>query len=165
VIKAFTAEIAVMQRQVASLFESHPDAAIYRSQPGLGEVLAARVLGEFGDDPHRFPGARARKNYAGHSPVTRASGRKKVVIARRVRNNRLANPLYQQAFSALTCSPGARAYYDTIRGRGVNHHAAMRQVANRLVGILHGCLRTRSLYDEHTAWPPPRDTEAKQAAA
>jgi hypothetical protein len=49
-------------------------------------------------------------------------------------------------------SPGARAYYDQQRGRGQSHNAALRQLANRLVGTLHGCLRTRALYDDATAW-------------
>ena len=60
-------------------FGQHPDAEIYLSQPGLG----ARVLGEFGDDPHRYASAKARRNYAGISPITRASGKKKIVAARR----------------------------------------------------------------------------------
>ena len=152
-IAAFNAQISQLQQQVQDLFDQHSDVEIYRSQPGLGDILGARVLGEFGDDPDRFGGARARKNYAGNSPITRASGKKRTVTARRVRNNRLADPLHQQAFSALTCSPGARAYYDRIRGRGTSHHAALRQLSNRLVGILHGCLTTRSLYDEDKAWP------------
>ncbi|EQD65830.1 transposase IS116/IS110/IS902 family protein, partial [mine drainage metagenome] len=33
--------------------------------PGLGPILGARVLGEFGDDPNRYQDARSRKNYAG----------------------------------------------------------------------------------------------------
>jgi transposase len=45
-----------------------------RHQPGLGVVLAARVPAEFGDDPHRYASAKARKAYAGTAPVTRASG-------------------------------------------------------------------------------------------
>lgn len=119
------------------------------------------MLGEFCDDPDRFPGARARKNYAGNSPITRISGKKRTVIARRVRNNRLADPLHQQAFSALTCSAGARAYYDRIRARGTSHHAALRQLSNRLVGMMHGCLASRTVYDEDKAWPTIQpDTQA-----
>jgi poly(3-hydroxybutyrate) depolymerase len=57
-----------------------------------------------------------------------------------------------QAFAALTASPGARAYYDRQRARGVGHNPALRQLANLLVGILHGCLKTGTLYDETTAW-------------
>jgi transposase len=141
-----------LQGQVEAHFGRHPDVEIYRSQPGLGEVLGARVLGEFGDDPHRYHDARARKNYAGTSPITRASGKKKVVLARYACNNRLADALHQQAFCALSASPGARVYYDELRARGTGHHAALRQLGNRLVGILHGCLKTRTCYDEDTAW-------------
>jgi transposase len=152
VLTVLNAEIAVMEVQVEAHFGRHPDAEVYLSQPGLGPTLAARVLGEFGDDPHRYADARARKNYAGTSPVTRASGKKKVVLARYVRNRRLADALHQQAFCALTASPGARAYYDALRARGASYGAALRQLGNRLVGIQHGCLKTHTPYDEATAW-------------
>jgi transposase len=152
VIGTLNAQIQALAAQVDANFGEHPDAEIYRSQPGLGGVLGARVLGEFGDDPGRYRDARARRNYAGSSPVTKQSGKKKVVVARFVRNDRLADPLHQQAFCALTASPGARAYYDQLRARGTGHHAALRQLSNRLVGILHGCLKTRTLYSEATAW-------------
>jgi hypothetical protein len=152
VIATMTTQITVLQGQVEACFGRHPDAEIHRSQPGLGEIPGARVLGEFGDDPDRYQGARARKNYAGSAPITRASGKKTVVLARFVRNHRLADALHQQAFCALNASPGARAYYDQIRARGAGHHAALRQLSNRLIGILHGCLTTRTAYDEHTAW-------------
>ena len=151
-IAAINTQITALGKQVEAHFGRHPDAEIYRSQPGLGDLLGARVLGEFGDDPDRYAGARARKNYAGQAPITRASGKKRVVLARYVRNRRLADALHQQAFCALRASPGARAYYDCLRARGAGHHAALRQLANRLVGILHGCLKTRTLYDETTAW-------------
>jgi hypothetical protein len=74
------------------------------------------------------------------------------VLARHARNRRLADALYQQAFSALSSSPGARGYYDQQRARGATHHQALRALANRLVGILHGCLRHHMHYDEDTAW-------------
>ena len=151
-ITALNEQIAQLQEVVAEHFGRHPAAEIYLSQPGLGEVLAARVLGEFGDDPRRFHDARARKNYSGQSPITRASGRKTVVLARYATNRRLVDALHQQAFCALTASPGARAYYDSLRARKIGHHAALRQLANRLVGILHGCLKTGTKYDERTAW-------------
>lgn len=121
-----------------------------RDRPVGGD--GARVLAELGDDPHRYAGAKARKNYAGTSPITRASGRKKVVTARHVRNDRLIDALIAQAFSALQISPGARAYYEKQRTRGIESNAALRQLANRLVGIRHGCLKAGTPYDEATAW-------------
>src|SRR5690349_6958358 len=152
IIAALNGEIATMERQVTECFRGHPDAAIYLSQPGTGEILGARQLGEFGDDPHRYASAKARKNYAATSPVTRQSGKKKTVMARFIRNDRLADAVHRQAQSALRASPGARAFYDELRDRGLDHNAALRALSNRLVGILHGCLKSRALYDEATAW-------------
>nr|WP_267285384.1 IS110 family transposase [Prauserella endophytica] len=152
VLTVLNTQVKALQRQVETHFGQHPAAEIILSQPGLGPVLGARVLAEFGDDSARYISAKARKNYAGTSPITRASGRKKVALARFVHNDRLIDALMTQAFAALKASPGARAYYDRQRARGAGHNAALRQLANRLVGILHGCLKTGTLYDETTAW-------------
>jgi len=164
IITALNGQIKQLEQVVGEHFGQHPAADIYLSQPGFGVVLAARTLGEFGDDPGRFANARSRKNYSGQSPITRASGKKSVVLARYATNRRLGAALHQQAFSALGASPGARAYYDAIRARKIGHHAALRQLANRLVGILHGCLKTGTLYDEDTAWQHHR-TDTQTAAA
>ena len=152
VLTVLNEQIKTLEGQVGAHFGQHPDAEIIGSQPGLGPILGARVLAEFGDDPTRYADARSRKNYAGTSPITRASGKKKTVMARYIHNDRLIDALAGQAFAALNASPGARAYYDQQRARGISHYAALRQLANRLVGILHGCLKTRTLYDEATAW-------------
>jgi hypothetical protein len=152
-ITTLNEQITVLDRQVREHFGMHPDAEIYQSQPGLGQILGARVLGEFGDDPDTYASAKARKNYAATSPITRRSGKSKYVMARYVHNDRLRDALRLQAFIALGQSPGARAYYDALRRRGTGHEAALRQLASRLVAILHGCLKTRTLYNETTAWP------------
>lgn len=157
---ALNEQIAGLEEQVKAHFLKHPDAEIYLSMPGIAEITGARVLAEFGDDPTRYASAKARKNYAGTSPVTRASGKSHTVQARYVRNNRLADALQTQAFSALRASPGARRYYDKQRAREAGYNPALRQVGNRLVGILHGCLKTRTRYDEATAWSHHAPTPA-----
>jgi transposase len=149
---ALNEQIDALEGQVKAHFLAHPDAEIYLSMPGIGEITGARVLAEFGDDPTRYASAKARKNYAGTSPITRASGKVHTVQARFVRNNRLADALQRQAFCALQNSPGARRYYDKQRARDLDYNPALRQLGNRLVGILHGCLKTRTLYSEATAW-------------
>ncbi|MFF3160197.1 IS110 family transposase [Streptomyces sp. NPDC057910] len=149
---ALNEQITALEEQVKAHFLAHPDAEIYLSMPGIAEITGARVLAEFGDDPTRYVSAKARKNYAGTSPITRASGKSHSVQARFVRNNRLSAALQLQAFSALRASPGARRYYDKQRAREAGYNPALRQVGNRLVGILHGCLKTRTHYDEATAW-------------
>ena len=169
--RAMVAIIAELNRQIIDLeaelathFETHPDADIYRSLPGLGVILGARVLGEFGDDPNRYTDGKCRKNYAGTSPLTVASGKKRAVLARHVRNRRLYDAIDQWAFCALNCSPGARTLYDQRRTAGDLHHQALRALGNRLVGILHGCLRHRSPYDEHKAWAHRQNNPVNQAA-
>lgn len=153
IVAEMTAQIDALAAELEARFEEHPDAEILRSLPGLGVVLGARVLAEFGDDPDRYADPKARKNYAGTSPITKASGRSKVALARFARNRRLADALQMWAFCSLSCSPGARRYYDAHRARGHTHRRAIRSLANRWVGILHGCLWRRERYSEERAWP------------
>jgi transposase len=103
-------QITTLEEALGEGFQMPPDAKTIRSLPGLGMVLGARVLGEFGDDQTRFPTAKSRKNYAGSAPITKASGRSLVVLARHARNRRLADALDQWAFCSLTHSAGPRRY-------------------------------------------------------
>jgi transposase len=165
VITTLNEQVKILEEQVREHFGRHPDAEIYQSQPGLAAILGARVLGEFGDDPRRYVTGKARKNYGGTSPITRASGKKKVVSARFIHNDRLVDALMSWAFSSLQASPGARAFYDQQRAKGLEHNDALRRLANRLVGILHGCLKTRTRYDEATAWGHRENLPQSSAAA
>jgi transposase len=164
VVAEMTRQITVLEQQLTADFEQHPDAEVVRSLPGLGTILSARVLGEFGDVPDRYATAKSRRNYAGTSPITRASGTKRTVLARHVRNKRLADAIYLWAFSALSASPGARQFYDHRRAAGDTRHQALRALGNHLVGHLHGCLTSHALYDEHTAWAHRASPELKNAA-
>jgi Transposase IS116/IS110/IS902 family len=153
IITELNRQIADLEATLAEHFETHPDPDIYRSLPGLGVVLlAARVLGEFGDDPNRYTDVKSRRNYAGTSPLTVASGKKRVVLARHVRNRRLYDAIDRWAFCALSTNPGARLFYDQRRAAEDTHHQELRALGNRLVGILHGCLRRHTEYDESTSW-------------
>lgn len=154
ILLALNAQIARLEQELAEVFEEHPDAEIYQSLPGLGIVLGGRVLAEFGDDRTRFLHAKARKNYAGTAPITKASGKSRIVLARVARNRHLADACHLWAFSSITRSAGARRYYTALRQRGKSHHQALRSLGNRLVGILHGCLVHRQRFDEGVAWPP-----------
>ncbi|GAA2820877.1 hypothetical protein HD593_006013 [Nonomuraea rubra] len=96
--------------------------------------------------------AKARKHYAGTSPITRQSDKMCTVHARFGHNDRLVDALRLQASCAVLHDLEVRAYHDELRARDVGHNAALRQVSNRLVGVLHCCLKTRSHYDQTTAW-------------
>jgi len=153
IIAVLTAETTKAETALSKAFDGHRDAPIYSSLPGLGPILAGRALGEFGDDPNRYDSTRARRNYAGTAPITRQSGKSRTVARRVARNQRLADACVRWAFCSLQQSPGARAYYDQLRARNKGHYAALHQLANRWVGILHGCLAHGLPYDEAIAWP------------
>jgi transposase len=136
-------------------FDRHPDTEIITSFPGLGMLAGARVLAEIGDDRCRFADARGLKAFAGSAPITRASGKKTVVLHRHIKNRRLAavGPIW--ALASLRASPGARRHYDARRAAGDWNHQAQRHLFNKFLGQLHHCLQTGQRYDEHRAFPPP----------
>jgi transposase len=152
VLQTLKTQIGELRDELEASFRGHPDAEIITSLPGLSFVLGARVLAEFGDDRTRYSDARARRSYAGTAPITKASGTRKVVLARVARNKRLADACYGWAFSSLQASPGARVFYDRHRASGKTHHQALRVLSNRWVGILHGCLTHREIYREDIGW-------------
>ncbi|MDQ1509474.1 MAG: hypothetical protein QOG50_1318, partial [Actinomycetota bacterium] len=149
VITELVAQTAVLQRELDNHFEQHPDAKIIRSLPGLGMVLGARALGEFGDDPNRYLDAKSRKNYASTSPITRASGKQRVVLARYARNRHLADTCHMWAFAALSASPGARAFYDERRANGVSINGPSRSRPRC------GHLNSRRPRSSRTRWARP----------
>jgi transposase len=136
-------------------FEQHPDAKIITSFPGLGNLTGARVLAEIGDDRTRFADARGLKAFAGSAPITRASGKKTIVLHRHIKNRRLAavGPIW--ALTSLRASPGARRHFDARRAAGDWNRQAQRHLFNKFLGQLHHCLHTGQLYNEHRAFPPP----------
>jgi transposase len=153
IIGSMRTAVDALETELAREFATHPMASTLRSAPGLGPVLAARVLAEVGDNPHRFTTAAGLRAFAGTAPVTRASGRSHYVKARKVRNKRLGDACHWWAFAMLTKSPGARAHYDRRRTAGDHHNAALRNLANKLLGRLWWCLANNQLWDDTAAWP------------
>jgi transposase len=163
VITTLNDQVAELEASLVERFEQHPDAELILSLPGLGHVLGARVLAEFGDAPNRYQSAKARRNYAGTSPVTIASGTSRAVVARFKRNKRLIDACWQWSLTAMNNSPGARAYYNAHNPGPHTSRTARRKLANKLVGILHGCLQHDHPYDETLAfahWQPTDLTDA-----
>ena len=160
VITAMSEAIAALKAELATLFDQHAQAPIITSFPGLGPVLGARILGELGDDPHRFTDARGVRSFAGTAPITRASGRSRVVSARRICNRRLGDACHWWAYATLTRSAGARAHYDHRRAAGDTHNAALRNLANKLLSKLWHGLQTNTPYHEASAWPTPETAAA-----
>ena len=134
-------------------FSPHPDAEIYLSQPGIGPSPAPGSSPSSGTHPAATPPPRPARTTPAPAPSPAQSGSSKCPAPGTSATTGSPTPCNPRRFSALTASPGARAYYDRQRARGLGHNAALRRVSNRLVGILHGCLKTRTRYNEATAWP------------
>ena len=157
------AAVTLLNDALVKEFSQHQLAPVLTSAPGLGSVLAARILGEMGDDRTRFNSPANLRAFAGTAPVTRASGRSSYVKARKVRNKRLGDACHWWAFSTLTKSPGARAHYDHRRALGDSHNAALRNLSNKLLGRLWWCIQHQQPWNESAAWPTVN--QAPQVAA
>ena len=164
IVEAMRSAVEELESALAEELDRHELAPILRSAPGLGPVLAARILAEVGDDPARFTSAAGLRAFAGTAPVTRASGRSHYVKARKVRNKRLGDACHWWAFATLTRSPAARAHYDRRRAVGDHHNAALRNLANKLLGSLWWCMVNGELWDENTAWPNTATAQFSAAA-
>jgi hypothetical protein len=152
IIATFNGQIAALEKQVTACFGRTRDAEIYLSQPGLGQILAARILGEFGDDPERYASAQGAQELRPHQPNYPAVGQEEG----------RTGPLHPQRPARRPATPAGVLCAERFARRprvlrpaaprNISHHATLRQLSNRLVGILHGSLKSRTLYDEHTAW-------------
>ena len=154
VIASLSGQLATLEAALSKAFSAHRDAEIVRSQPGLGLVLATRVLAEFGDDPSRYASARGRKAYAGTAPITRASGLRQVVLARAVGNRRLSTACHLWAFAALT---GSRVLAATTTSTGPGVPATIRRCGRWRTGWWGSC--TAACADARpmtSSWPGRR---------
>jgi transposase len=124
----------------------HRDAAILLSLPGLGRKIAATMLSEASQaiadrDYH------ALRCYSGAAPITRQSGKKKIVLMRRGINQRLRNALYHWARVSVVFDPQSKKRYAAMRACGHSHGRALRGMADRWLKTLTSMLTTRTLYD------------------
>lgn len=124
----------------------HHDVKILRSLPGVGRLIAARMLAEAA----QLLAARAYHSlraHAGTAPVTRQSGKFRGVRMRYGCNHRLQQAVYHWARVSTQCDPHSRAHYTALRQRGHSHPRALRGVADRLLAILVAMLKAGTLYD------------------
>jgi len=164
VLDAICASVDQLAGALVETFALHPDYEIITSFPGLADVSGAIVLAEIGDDRHRFTDDRALQAFAGSAPVTRASGKSRVVSRRRTKNNRLAAIGYSWAFTAAARPSPAREHYLRRRDRGDGHPAALRHLFSRMLGQLHHCLQNGQNYDPIKAFPHAQKRDGEHAA-
>ena len=136
----------------------HPeqrDVAILASSPGAGRITTATLLAEAWDALRRRD-YHALRCLCGVAPVTRQSGKSKIVVRRLAVSRRLQNAVYHWALGAIQHDPSSRAKYTALRQRGHGHARALRSVADRLLAMLCAMLRSQTLFEP--------DRHAKPAA-
>ena len=132
------------------MFASHPDHDLFASFPGAGPVCAPRLAAAFGTDRTRWATATELQAHAGIAPVTERSGKACWVHHRLACPKFLKQTFHEYADQSIRFSAWARAYYDQQRGRGNDHHAALRALAFKWMRILFRCWQDRTSYDEAT---------------
>lgn len=148
-IELLNGHIEAAEEKLDELTEAHPDHELYRSLPGLGKRLAARMVAELGDRRGRHPESSSLQAYGGTAPVTRRSGKRIMAVNMRKGCNRtLQSAFFTMARCSLATSGWAKAYYDDHRKGGQRHAAAVRALSNKWAKILWAVLDARTPYDE-----------------
>ena len=141
------------------------DVTILLSVPGVGRKVAATLLTE-ASQPLAERNYHALRSYAGVAPITRQSGKKRLVVMRQSCHPRLRNAIYHGASVHAPHDERAKKHYAALRAKGHSPGRAIRGIADRLLAVLITMLRTKTLYDPaFPALPKPRpDLPANPAA-
>src|SRR3712207_3337875 len=121
------------------------DAAILRSLPGVGAATLATLLTEAGDPLARRDHA-ALRTLSGVAPVTRRSGKARIVVMRYAAQGRSRDAVFHWARVAIVHDRKSRGRYEALRARGHSYGRALRSVADRLLGLACVLLRRRELF-------------------
>ena len=157
-LELLNTHVRVITKRIRELLAAHPDAAIFLSFPGMGEVTASILLAEMGEDRHRFPTADVLLAETGTAPVTRSSGRSRTVRFRYAANKRMRHAIDWWAFVAVRENAWAHDAYQQARDRGQLHNRALRGVGARWTRILWRC------WMDHTNYNPDRHLRNQPAA-
>ena len=147
-LRVLGAGIERVEHQLADVFATHPDRAIFQSFPGAGKALAPRLLAAWGSDRQRFQDAANMQCFAGPAPVTVRSGKSKWIHRRFACPTFVCQTFHEFAAQSRLKSPWAKAYYQQMRSKGADHHPAVRALAFKWIRIMFRCWQDRTPYDE-----------------
>ena len=140
--------IADLDERIEEAAATHPDFFIFKSLPGAGPALAPRLLAAFGSQRERYRNAGEVQTYSGVAPVIEKSGKKQWIHFRWACPKFLRQSFHEWAGHSIGYSVWARAYYRQQRGKGVDHHGAVRALAFKWIRIVFRCWKERVAYDE-----------------
>jgi len=140
--------VAECDQKIAALFARHPDHDLFASFPGAGATLAPRLAAAFGTDREKFETARDIQQMSGIAPITRSSGKTKVVQIRWACPKFLRQTFHEFARCSTKFSAWAKAYLEMRRAAGTPYQVILRALAFKWQRILFRCWKTRQPYDE-----------------
>ena len=146
-LELLNTQIRTITKRIRERLAQHPDAVIFLSFPGMGDVTAATMLAEMGEDRARFPTADVLLAETGTAPVTRSSGRSRTVRIRYAANKRMRHAIDWWAFVSVRENDWAHDAYQQARERGQLHNRALRGIGARWTRILWRCWQDGTTYD------------------
>lgn len=141
-------ERSELLKLVSQMFAQHPDAFIYQSLPAAGDYLEPALLAMLGDDRQRFPTQASLQAVAGTCPVTKQSGKTRIVTFRYACDHQFRQIVQQWAKLSIDQSPWAANYYQAVRPHCASENEAYRKLANRWLEVLWRLWQDRLTYDE-----------------
>jgi hypothetical protein len=146
-IEASRKTIQAFDQQIEEALKKHPDSKLFTSLRGAGPTLAARLLCAFGSQKDRWKDADELASFSGIAPVTRQSGKSRVVLQRWACPKYLKQTFHEFADSARKWCPWSKARYRQLRDRGMKHNAAIRKIARSWIRILFRVWQTGQPFD------------------
>jgi len=148
VIQTLNPLIDDYDQRIEKLFNAHPEAKLFTNLPGAGPALAPRLLAFFGTDRSRYEAAENIQSFTGIAPVTKSSGKSKVVYFRRACPKFDRQTFHEFArLSVLKCQWAAN-YVNYYTAKGKKYHTIIRALAFKWIRILFQCWKNSTSYDE-----------------
>jgi transposase len=148
-IQTLNPVIADYDQRIEKVFHDHPEFPLFSKLPGAGPVMAPRLLSFFGTDRSRYPNAENVQTFCGISPVTKSSGKTRVVYFRRACPKFQRQSFHEFARLSVTSCQWARNYVDHYTAKGKKYNTVIRALAFKWIRILFRCWKDRTPYDDN----------------
>jgi transposase len=147
-LKQLLLAIKDYDQRIEALAKVHPDYALMKSFPGVGPVIAPRLIAALGSQRDRYESAYQIQCYSGIAPVVSASGKKHHVHCRWACPAFLRQTFHEWAQHSMVSSRWARDYYERQREKRKSHNTAVRALAFKWIRILFRCWKNNVPYNE-----------------
>lgn len=147
-LRALRQHVALLDREIKTVFARHPEVALFRNLPGAGPALAPRLCVAFGTIRTLHPDPTSLQKLAGLAPVREKSGQQLWTHWRWRAPRFLRQTFVEWAGQTVVYSAWAKVYYQRLLAKGKKRHAILRALAFKWIRVLWKCWQTNTPYDE-----------------